>query len=112
MTDARNHDPSPEEAETPVVRLDEAWTKLKSIYPDKPWHSSEAKPKQELSTNHQNFVSLAVKVNGWRKLFLTNEGLLGLGGSWMEEGEVVMLVESGYVPYIFGPAEKQAKKRV
>ncbi|RYC57587.1 hypothetical protein CHU98_g8623 [Xylaria longipes] len=110
--DSRKNEPSPEEAKILAVRLNEAWTKLKSIYPDKPWPSAEAKPKQEPSSDQQNFVSLAVKINGWRSLFLTHDGLLGLGGCWVEKGEVVMLVESGYVPYIFGPAEEQAKKHV
>ncbi|KAI0538714.1 hypothetical protein GGR58DRAFT_500883 [Xylaria digitata] len=110
--ESRQNEPSAEEAKSLAVQLDEAWTKLKSIYPDKPWPSSEAKPKQGLSSEHENFVSIAVRINGWRTLFLTQEGLLGLGGCWVEKGEVVMLVESGYVPYVFGPAEKQAKKQI
>ncbi|KAI0555556.1 hypothetical protein F4679DRAFT_594040 [Xylaria curta] len=110
--DSRKNKPSVEEATTLAARLEEAWTKLKSMYPDKPWSSLEMKPKQEPSSDYQTFVSLAIKVYGWRALFLTHEGLLGLGGCWVEEGEVVMLVESGYVPYVFGSAEEQAKKNV
>ncbi|KAI1740030.1 heterokaryon incompatibility protein-domain-containing protein [Xylaria scruposa] len=110
--DSRKEKPSVEEATALAVRLEEAWTKLKSMYPDKPWPSLEATPKQEPSSDHQTFVSLAIKVYGWRALFLTHEGLLGLGMCWVEEGEVVMLVESGYVPYVFGSAEEQAKKNV
>ncbi|KAF2969623.1 hypothetical protein GQX73_g3952 [Xylaria multiplex] len=110
--ESRQNEPSAEEAKSLAVQLGEAWGNLKSIYPDKPWPSSEAKPKQKLSSEHENFMSIAVKVNGWRTLFLTQEGLLGLGGCWVEKGEVVMLIESGYVPYIFGPAEKQAKKQI
>ncbi|KAI0411285.1 hypothetical protein F5X98DRAFT_383953 [Xylaria grammica] len=110
--ESRSADPSPEEAKTLAARLDEAWTKLKSTYPDKPWATSEAKPKREPSSDLQNFAALAVKVNGWRSLFLTHEGLLGLAGSWVEAGQVVMLVEGGYVPYIFGPAEAEAKRHV
>ncbi|KAI0906049.1 hypothetical protein F4823DRAFT_631880 [Ustulina deusta] len=110
--EARNNDPSGEEAKTLATRLDEAWAKLKSIYPNKPWPPSDAKPGQKPTDEHQNFVQVAVKVNGWRTLFLTQEGLLGLGGCWLKEGEVVMLVESGYVPYVFGSAEENAKKQV
>lgn len=110
--EARNNDPSGEEAKTLATRLDEAWAKLKSIYPNKPWPPSDAKPGQKPTDEHRNFVQVAVKVNGWRTLFLTQEGLLGLGGCWLKEGEVVMLVESGYVPYVFSSAEENAKKHV
>ncbi|KAI0975194.1 heterokaryon incompatibility protein-domain-containing protein [Xylaria arbuscula] len=107
---ARREEPNEEEAKKLAMSLDEAWAKLKSIYPNKPWPSSDAKPGQELTTEHKNFMQVAVKINAWRTLFLTQEGLLGLGGCWIEEGEVVMLVDSGYVPYIFDSAEKNAKK--
>lgn len=109
---ARKDRPSPEEAKELIARLDEAWSKLKSIYPDKPWSAKEAKTTKELSNDHRNFLSIAVKVNGWRTLFLTHEGQLGLTGAWVEEGKVVMLVESGYVPYVFGSAEEQTRAHV
>ncbi|KAI1314023.1 hypothetical protein F5Y03DRAFT_380872 [Xylaria venustula] len=110
--EARREEPNEEEAKKLATSLDEAWAKLKSIYPNKPWPSSAAKPGQEPTAEHEKFMQVAVKINAWRTLFLTQEGLLGLGGCWIEEGEVVMLVESGYVPYIFESAEEKAKKDV
>ncbi|KAI0506673.1 heterokaryon incompatibility protein-domain-containing protein [Xylaria bambusicola] len=110
--DVHRGEPSEGEAKTLATRLDEAWAKLKSLYPDKPWSSFDAKPGQERSSDYRNFVDVGLKVNGWRALFLTKEGRLGLGGFWIKKGEVVMLVESGYVPYVFEPAPVNAKEQV
>ncbi|KAI0430109.1 hypothetical protein F5Y09DRAFT_341997 [Xylaria sp. FL1042] len=110
--EARNHDPSEEEAKILAKSLDEAWTELKSNYPNKPWPSSDAKPGQEPASEYKNFLEVAVKVNGWRILFLTRGGFLGIGGCWMEQGDAIMLVESGYVAYLFGSAEERTKKDV
>lgn len=105
-------DPSEEEAKRLVTSLDEAWAKLKSMYPDKPWSSSDAKPDQEPTSQLRNYIGVALRLNAWRAMFLTKEGQLGLAGGWVEEGEVVMLVESGYVPYVFKLAEQTAKEQV
>ncbi|KAK5635586.1 hypothetical protein RRF57_011298 [Xylaria bambusicola] len=76
--DVHNNDPSEREVKILTTRMDEAWAKLKSLYPDKPWPSLDAKGDPERSSDHRNFVDIALKVNGWRALFLTREGRLGL----------------------------------
>ncbi|KAI1363302.1 heterokaryon incompatibility protein-domain-containing protein [Xylaria arbuscula] len=106
------HEPNEQEAKRLARRLEEVWAKLKSIYPDQPWTSSDAKTAQELTSEERNYVEIASKINAWRVIFLTREGQLGLGGVWIKEGQSLMLVESGYVPYVFKSAEQTAKEHM
>ncbi|KAJ3572994.1 hypothetical protein NPX13_g4857 [Xylaria arbuscula] len=106
------HEPNAQEAKRLARRLEEVWAKLKSIYPDQPWTSSDVKTAQELTSEERNYVEIASKINAWRVIFLTREGQLGLGGVWIKEGQSLMLVESGYVPYVFKSAEQTAKEHM
>ncbi|KAK8137109.1 heterokaryon incompatibility protein-domain-containing protein [Apiospora sp. TS-2023a] len=47
----------------------------------------------------------------WRKVFITSNGFLGIGPRLMTEGDVVMLVKGGYVPYVFRHADAEVKRR-
>ncbi|KAI1260530.1 heterokaryon incompatibility protein-domain-containing protein [Xylariaceae sp. FL1019] len=106
---ATDNAPKPDEAQALLKDLNDAWDKLKTIYSDKSWPDYGTTSKPETPQEYGAYFSTAVKINFMRTLFLTEEGRLGLGGCWIEEGEkpVVMVVESGYVPYIFTPASEK-----
>ncbi|KAI0140471.1 hypothetical protein GGR57DRAFT_520777 [Xylariaceae sp. FL1272] len=110
MTASQN-DPTPDEAQALLVELNDAWDKLKTIYSDKSWPDYGSTSKPEKTKEYGAFLTMAVKINGTRTLFLTEEGLLALGGCWFEEDErpTVMVVEGGYVPYLLSTASEKHK---
>ena len=49
----------------------------------------------------EHFYYDSEKFLKWRSLFTTPDGYMGLGPSWIVQGDHVMLVKGGHVPYIF-----------
>jgi hypothetical protein len=47
----------------------------------------------------------------WRKIFITRQGLLGLGPSWLHRGDSVMFVHGARVPYAFTPLQTDLQRR-
>ncbi|RDW57635.1 hypothetical protein BP6252_13717 [Coleophoma cylindrospora] len=92
------------------VSLD-VYQELKAAYPKAPWPTDEnnhGPAERELS--RQRFDHIAKSRMGWRKLFFTQRGYLGLGPAWMQRNDVVMHVKGASVAYIFNPVENEAEK--
>lgn len=61
--------------------------------------------KEKFEDKHIN-AALAQELNtsaSGRKLFITRQGLIGLGPSWMEPGDEVWVLSGGSVPFILRP---------
>jgi hypothetical protein len=62
----------------------------------------------------ERYASLAAQVQtklAWRKIFITRQGFLGLGPSWLHRGDAVMLVRGARVPYAFTPLQTDLQRR-
>lgn len=57
------------------------------------------------------FQFVRADMDWWRRCFQTREGGLGLGPEWAKEGDVVMLIKGGYVPYIFTHVDEDLRRR-
>lgn len=93
-----------------AARLTRAYRRLRSMYPDQPWPALDATPdhgeearKSKLAKAFAEKAAWDTVLLGLRTVFLTHEGYLGVGPKWLKPGDVIMLVKSGYVPYLFTP---------
>lgn len=76
--------------------LRRAYEALETNYPEIPWRNMDS---QEVSLR---FAKDSERFGEWRSVFSTqNDKYLGLGPSWLEEGDQVMLVRGAHLPYIF-----------
>ena len=63
-------------------------------------------PQQYASLN-----ALAQTKLAWRKVFITLQGYVGLGPSWLHRGDAVMLVQGARVPYAFTSLQTDLQRR-
>lgn len=80
------------------------WTTLERAYEALEAKYPELRRKQKSGSESrigERFNEDSGRLMAWRSLFVTKDGHLGLGPSWLEEGDQVMLVKGGHVPYIF-----------
>ncbi|RDW56835.1 hypothetical protein BP5796_12902 [Coleophoma crateriformis] len=83
---------------------------LKAAYPKAPWPTDENnRGPAERELARQRFDHIAKSRMGWRKLFLTQKGYLGLGPGWMQPSDVVMHVKGANVAYIFNPVDDETE---
>lgn len=61
--------------------------------------------------SHTRFTAVAKSALAWRKVFVTRQGHLGLGPSWLTTKNVVILVRGAHVPYAFTPLEVDLGRR-
>ncbi|GAB1195989.1 hypothetical protein APSETT444_005254 [Aspergillus pseudonomiae] len=56
---------------------------------------------EPISPEAQRYENAFYSAMNWRCLFRTKDGLIGMGPSWLECGDWVMLVRGAIVPYVF-----------
>jgi hypothetical protein len=60
---------------------------------------------------HASLAAQAQTKLAWRKIFITCQGFLGLGPSWLHRGDTFMLVHGVKVPYAFTPLQIDLQRR-
>lgn len=68
--------------------------------------------KQLLSPKAQQYETAFLSALGWRSLFRTEGGLIGMGPSWMSSGDRLMLVRNAIVPYVFRHVDEDLRQQV
>jgi hypothetical protein len=63
------------------------------------------------SEQYASLTALAQTKLAWRKIFITRQGYVGLGPSWLHRGDAVMLVQGARVPYAFTPLQTDLQRR-
>ncbi|KAI1085390.1 heterokaryon incompatibility protein-domain-containing protein [Whalleya microplaca] len=92
-------------------RLQKAYADVKDAYPNQHWPDPKKKIGPEAAELKERFELSTTSALSWRNTFLTREGYLGLGPWSLAKGDVVMLVNGGYVPYAFTPVREDRRKR-
>jgi hypothetical protein len=62
----------------------------------------------QFAKDYQEYAASVGETFLGRRIFLTKKGYLGLGPAHIQENDTVMLVNGGYVPYIF---RREARRR-
>jgi hypothetical protein len=81
-------------------------------FPEVPWPGPNHKVTNEERRLRTEYMLQFMGVSPSRSLFITTRGMIGLGPSWVEEGDVVMLVKGGKVPYLFARFDDHLKRAV
>ncbi|KAF2035397.1 hypothetical protein EK21DRAFT_84468 [Setomelanomma holmii] len=50
---------------------------------------------------HARLNAMAKSSLAWRKVFITRQGYVGLGPSWLNTSDTIMLIDGAHVPYVF-----------
>ncbi|KAI3316672.1 heterokaryon incompatibility protein-domain-containing protein [Xylariaceae sp. AK1471] len=97
-----------EETERFVSKERELYDRLKDKYPTENWWQEGKERSEEEKRDELDFaeaLSRAMWGRAVKRVSGVEGGYLILVPSWVEEGDVVMLVKGGYVPYVFTPYE-------
>jgi hypothetical protein len=70
-----------------------------------------SKLEPEDSGRYARLTALVHSRLAWRKVFITRQGLLGLGPSWLHRGDTIMFVHGARVPYAFSPLQTDIQRR-
>lgn len=70
------------------------------------------KRKLSISPEAQQYVAAFSLELKRRSLFITQDGLIGMGPSWMSKGDRVMLVRDATVPYVFRHVDEELRQLV
>ncbi|KAK6810405.1 hypothetical protein RU639_013830 [Aspergillus parasiticus] len=70
------------------------------------------KRKLLISAEAQQYVTAFTLELKRRSLFITQEGLIGMGPSWLSKGDRVMLVRDAIVPYVFRHVDEELRHQV
>ncbi|KAI1121701.1 heterokaryon incompatibility protein-domain-containing protein [Nemania abortiva] len=91
-----------------VSEESELYDRLKRKYPAENWWREGKERSEEEKKDEQDFAeahSRAMRGRAVKRMKGLEGGHLVLVPSWVKEGDVVMLVKGGYVPYVFTPYE-------
>ncbi|KAI1495885.1 heterokaryon incompatibility protein-domain-containing protein [Biscogniauxia marginata] len=88
--------------------LKKNYASLKAAYPHQPWPAPDEDPRPLASLFGKRMRS-EMKL---RDIFVTTEGHLASGPTWLRPDDVLMIVKGGYVPYIFTPIDEYLERQV
>lgn len=101
-----------ENAAAEKEKSERAYKALEAKYPKLLRSQQGAEQTKRDAQLERHFHHDSQRLASWRSLFITRNGYLGLGPSWLAEGDQVMLVKGGYVPYIFRHVDQVLTKKV
>lgn len=96
-----------------MVKIQDDYWKLRTTYPDQPWSELDRETiSEERKTLAAHFASTLQTAQTLRSVFRTKKGTLILAPAWAMEGDAVMLVKGGSVPYIFTSTDESLKRKI
>jgi hypothetical protein len=93
-------------------RLEERYLALRAAYSDAPWPPENEDLQVQVKPLMEQFRTVQESTFSWRSVLTTANGYLVLGPGWVREGDVVMLVKGGRLPYILTRRDEYLRREI